>query len=249
MNAPEVLVSLHDVSPRHALACREILAWLKERGVPPVALLVVPNFHGKWPLHEFPEFVSEIAQWGEEGHELVLHGCRHIETAPPAGGELDTRLRRRFLTGGEGEFLALSRDEVQSRLCEAMEIWNRCGLHAPAGFIPPAWLHNANLDPVLQEMGIQWTENHAGVRRPLGSTLDVPVISWASRDPLRRMGSRVVCPALEFAWRRRPTLRIAIHPHDFDWKTLRRSIDAVMESVAKRRRFLSYSDLLPRLPA
>jgi len=248
VSAPEVLVSLHDVSPRHALRCREILSWLKEQGVPPVALLVVPNFHGQWPLHEFPDFVSEISQWAEAGHELVLHGCRHIEEAPPPGGELDTRLRRRFLTGGEGEFLALSPEEVQARLNEAMEIWNRCGLPVPEGFIPPAWLHNANLDPVLAELGIRWTENHAGVRRPCGAVHEVPVISWASRDPLRRMGSRLVCPSLELAWRPRPVLRIAIHPHDFDWRTLRRSIDAVMGRVARRRQFLSYSDFAARLP-
>lgn len=243
----KVLVSLHDVSPRHADRCREILSFLKERGVPPVALLVVPDFHGGWPLDAHPEFVREILDWHEAGHELVLHGYWHreLEASAPQGSGLRTWFARRFMTGGEGEFLALSPEAVRERLDAGLALWERIGLPRPAGFVPPAWLHNGNLDPALAERGFAWTENHSGVRAPGGQFLSSPVISWASRDVVRRQGSRLVCPFLARRWKDEEILRVAIHPHDFDWPQLVRSIDGVLGTLGRRGTFASYRGLLP----
>lgn len=243
----KVLVSLHDVSPRHAQACREILSFLKERGIPPVALLVVPDFHGSWPLESHPDFVRELLGWHEAGHELVLHGYWHreLETSAPQGNGLRTWFARRFMTGGEGEFLALGPADVRERLAMGLGLWNRLDLPRPRGFVPPAWLHNGHLDPALAERGFGWTENHSGIRVPAGAFLESPVISWASRDVVRRQGSRVVCPWLARKWKDRELVRIAIHPHDFDWPQLVRSIDGVLASLAVHGTFVGYSDVLP----
>jgi hypothetical protein len=242
----KVLVSLHDVSPRHASRCREVLGFLKERGVPPVALLVVPDFHGSWPLEAHPEFVEEIRGWQEVGHELVLHGHFHreLETSAPAGSGLRNWFARRFMTGGEGEFLALGPQAVRDRLALGLTVWDRVGLERPRGFVPPAWLHNGHLDPALAELGFGWTEDHAGIRVPGRRSLASPVISWASRDAVRRQGSRLVCPRLARKWRERDLVRVAIHPHDFDWPQLVASIDAVLSDLAAHGRFVDYATAL-----
>ena len=242
----KILVSLHDVSPRHGKRCREVLAFLKERGVPPAPLLVVPDFHGAWPLSAHPDFVEEIRGWSDAGHELVLHGYFHRETTStlPTGGSLRTWLARRFMTGGEGEFLALGPEAIRERLSAGLSVWNGLGLEHPEGFIPPAWLHNDHLDPILAELGFRWTENHAGIRVPDGQFLSSPVISWASRDLVRRQGSRIVCPVLARKWRDKDFVRVAIHPHDFDWPELVTSIDRVLADLAAHGCFTDYATAL-----
>lgn len=229
-----VAVSLHDVSPRHAEAIERILSMLAASGVPPVPLLVVPDFHGAWPLDAHPAFVRRLRAWHEAGHELVLHGYWHLEQAGDAlRGGASQALQRGFLTGGEGEFLALDAPAASRRIDDGLAMWERAGLPGrPAGFVPPAWLHNASLDEVLWSRGFEWTESHAGYRFRDGSRVGDPVISWASRDLVRRALSRVVCPSLERLWRGRPSMRIALHPHDFDWPALERSIRDVLERAA-----------------
>lgn len=243
------MVSLHDVSPRHEEAVVRILAFLEERGIPPVPLLVVPDFHGTWPLDRHPAFVERLRRWHARGHELVLHGYWHRETGDPrrATGFGDG-FKRTFLTGGEGEFLALDPEQTGERLDAGLAMWERAGLPGrPTGFVPPAWLHNSALDEQLRSRGFLWTENHHGLRLGDGRAIRSPVISWASRDPFRRIASRVVCPSLERLWRDREILRIALHPHDFDWPTLVRSIDLVLSRAGKRGRWSEPRDLEPRL--
>lgn len=229
------MVSLHDVSPRHAAAVEAILEHLAGKGIPPVPLLVVPDFHGSWSLEDHPGFVDRLKEWEARGHELVLHGLRHREARPSdrAAG-LDERFKRAFLTGGEGEFLALDGPRAGDLLGEGLAMWERVGLSRPTGFVPPAWLHNHTLDAELWKRGFLWTENHHGLRYADGRAIASPVISWASRDPFRRIASRAVCPALERLWRGRETLRIALHPHDYDWPSLVRSIDLVLDRAARR---------------
>lgn len=234
-----VLVTLHDVTPRHEAAVDRMLALLAGLGVPPVPLLVVPDFHGQWPLDQHPAFAERLRGWRAAGHELVLHGYWHRElpTDSLRGGMADS-LRRGLLTGGEGEFLALDAAAAGARLDEGLAMWERSGLGpAPSGFIPPAWLHNAALDAELWKRGFQWTEDHAGLRYADGAILPNPVVSWASRDRIRRAGSRLVCPTLEWAWRAKPVVRIALHPHDLDWPALEASLTTVLRRASLHGEF------------
>ncbi len=243
MTAPSHIIALHDVSPRHASACARILSFLQERQLPPAALLLVPDFHHHWPLDVSTEFVSQVKNWAAAGHELALHGLHHFEERQTGGG-LSAAFQRKFMTGGEGEFLALSADEVRERLEAGLAIWKCTGLPRPQGFVPPAWLYNENLDPELSRLGFSWTESHLELRAPGGTVRPSPVISWASRDALRRLGSLIVCPTLARRHRHTPLLRVAIHPHDFDWPSLVQSISRVLEYLGHHGSFGTYQDAL-----
>ncbi len=240
MPAPDrrILVSLHDVSPRHAASVRNILGWLAEHGLPPVQLLIVPDFHGSWPLDDHANFCQEIAAWGNAGHELVLHGYHHLEAPrePDPGEGLGARLQRRFMTAGEGEFLALPSSDAGALLDRGLALWDRMGLGPrPSGFIPPAWLHRPDLDDALWTRGFEWTENHHGYRFRDGSRLAAPVITWASRDAVRRIGSRIYGPTAARFHARTPFLRVALHPHDFDHPALIRSIARTLGLACRGR--------------
>jgi len=81
---PDLVVSLHDVSPLTQETCTRILEQLAEAGVRQTSLLVVPNFHGKAPVREYPEFQQWLSSQVAAGHEPVLHGYYHRRLAKPA---------------------------------------------------------------------------------------------------------------------------------------------------------------------
>lgn len=246
-----LLVSLHDVTPRHADAVRKILPWLARLGIPPVQLLVVPDFHGQWPISAYPDFCREVRDWGEAGHELVLHGYHHLESpaAQRRSPGLLERFKRSFMTAGEGEFLSLPQKEAGDLLEKGLAMWSQAELGPwPKGFVPPAWLHRPDLDGALWRHGFDWTENHAGLRFRDGKRLASPVVTWASRDPVRRIGSRIYCPAAVRTCSKAPLLRLAIHPHDFDHPQLVRSIERTIRLALSDGRKASNSTRFANLP-
>lgn len=126
-------------------------------------------------------------------------------------------VKRRMLTGGEGEFLSLCEAEARERVERAGLAFKACLGVDPAGFVAPAWLFTSALLPILRENGFVWTEDHRHIydlqRR---ETIAAPVITWATRTAAHRYGSIAMAPRLLHRWRDRPILRIAVHPHDLD---------------------------------
>ncbi len=128
----QLLVSIHDVTPAHDGRIERILDLLAELGVGRYALLVVPNWHGGWPLERHPEFVEGLRRQQADGAEIFLHGLRHDEEGMKRS--LVQRLRAVGRTNREGEFLILSPTEAARRI--------DLGLAAPRG-TPPASGHTA----------------------------------------------------------------------------------------------------------
>ena len=66
----KLLVSIHDVTPALERDVRALWDLCAERGITP-ALFVVPNWHGQWPLDEFPRFAGLAARQGASGRRGV----------------------------------------------------------------------------------------------------------------------------------------------------------------------------------
>src|SRR5215212_2375995 len=122
-----LLVSIHDVSPARAPAIRNLWNLCRARGITP-ALLVVPNWHGAWPLDQYPEFVDWVRERVLDGAEIALHGERHDEVGLPR------TTREQWLawgrTAGEGEFLTLDASAARERLARGLALLQRLGLCA-----------------------------------------------------------------------------------------------------------------------
>jgi predicted deacetylase len=71
-----LLVSIHDVTPALEAGVLRLWDMCAGRGVSP-ALLVVPDWHGEWPLGRYGRFVSWLRARADGGAEIVLHGERH----------------------------------------------------------------------------------------------------------------------------------------------------------------------------
>src|SRR3712207_5281558 len=131
-----LLVSIHDVTPAFASRVFQLWDLCSSQGVTP-ALLVVPNWHGAWPLEGYPDFVEWIRSRAASDAEVVLHGERHDEVGLPRS--LTDAWRAWGNTDGEGEFLSLDAPAARQRLCRGLERLRQLGLE-PTGFVAPAWL-------------------------------------------------------------------------------------------------------------
>ncbi len=203
-------MSIHDVSPASAGELEEALVACAEVSAKP-ALLVVPNFHGKWPLDRYPAFVSRLRELQDEGLELHLHGYFH--RAPDEVRGARAFFAQRVASAGEAEFATLERDEAERRLDEGLAMFATLGLR-PRGFVAPAWQMPSWLLGSLAARGLPYAEDHLRVYNPITRAARASlVLNFASRTRGRAWSSaafvRLALPARGVL----PT-RIAIHPGD-----------------------------------
>ncbi len=238
-----VHLSIHDVSPAWSQEVEDALAACHAVGGRP-ALLVVPDFHGQWPLPRYPEFCKRLRALQQDGHEVYLHGYYHL--AGPGGGEGEARrgdgralgLRRfyaqRVVSGGEAEFSDVSRAEAERRLEEGEKVLAEAGLRID-GFIAPAWSMPRWLMPLLAARGYRYTEDHMRVYDPAGRRRRASlVLNFASRTPARLWSSVALCRAAGPTRGLVPT-RVAIHPGDMRHPVLRREVTRILTWASKDR--------------
>lgn len=227
-----VHVSLHDVTPAFASDIESALAQARRWNLRP-ALLVVPDFHGAWPLEQHPAFSARLRELAAAGHPIYLHGLTH-RAEPRASSAVSSRLgaffRQRVVSAGEAEFASIGDDEAERRLGEGVARLTALGLPIN-GFVAPAWSMRPALIDQLAALGIRYTEDHLftydtlapSARRRRPSLL----LNLASRDALRRVSSVGFCRAMAPASLLIPS-RVAIHPTDMKWPGLRREIERLL---------------------
>jgi predicted deacetylase len=235
-----LLVSIHDVSPAQELNVLRLWDLCAKRGVTP-ALLVVPNWHGEWPLHDHPRFINWVRARAEDGAEIVLHGERHDEDGLPR--RLGDHWRAWGRTDGEGEFLTLDGPEAGERVARGLEQLRSLGLD-PTGFVPPAWLAREAAYEAAAAAGLAFSEDHRCVRLlASGRRVDSPVIRWSARTPTRAWGSAAVAAGRSVFQRGAEYPRIALHPRDVDHPATTRSIERTLDRWLGRHSAGRYADL------
>jgi len=227
-----ITVSIHDVSPAFEREIDDALSACAKVDAKP-ALLVVPNFHGKWPLDRYPAFVDRLRDLSMAGHEIILHGFFHASE----GGSF---FAQKIASAGEAEFADLSRDEGERRIDDGMKMLADLGL-PPAGFIAPAWRMARWVLPALATRGFRYAEDHLHVYDPSsGKRRRSLVLNFASRTPAR-LWSSVAFVRAATPLRRVMRTRIAIHPGDMRSDFLRGEVGRVLR---KSRGFVSAAALV-----
>jgi predicted deacetylase len=238
-----LLASIHDVSPRFESEVDRLLEALTPYVGGKLALLVVPDHWGSAPIVPGSPFAGRLRAWAEDGIEMFLHGLIHRDDSERHRRAHD-RLRARLMTAGEGEFLGLGRSEAMARIERGRAMIEQVTGRPIAGFVAPAWLYGPGALEALEEGAIPIAEDHLRIWSP-GRGRELargPVITWASRTPLRLASSLAAASVL----RRAPirSLRIGVHPPDCHHPALMRSIDTTFRLAARSRRIARYSDLL-----
>jgi len=244
---PALLVALHDVTPAHAarLACAELL--LSALGLTTVTYLYVPDFHGQAAAHDDRAFSAWCRAPRPYRVEWFLHGYFHEERESERRARPTTPghwFARTFLTSGEGELLTLRGRALQDRLQTGIQSMACAIGYQPAGFVAPAWLYNEDLIPVLRRLGIRFTESHFHVfDLQTGEAIPTPVITWASRTCAHRAAARMCASVERRLWRRKPLVRVALHPADFDHPRIVDSVARTIETLSRTRRMISYHEV------
>lgn len=237
-----LLASIHDVSPRFENDVERLLDLLSPHVGDRLAMLVVPNHWGDAPIVPGSPFAARLRRWADAGTEIFLHGYFHRDQARHDGAA--DRLRARFMTAGEGEFLGLSSGDAASRIAEGRALLEDVIGRRVDGFVAPAWLYGEGAIRALEECRIPLAEDHFRVWSPAtGAELARgPVITWASRTRARLASSLLAAAAL----RRMPmrVLRIGVHPPDARHEVLVKSIRKTFERATANRSIGRYADLV-----
>ncbi len=209
--AKRLLVSIHDVTPALEAPVRALWHLCRAHGVTP-ALLVVPDWHGDWPIERHPLFMDWVRARSRDHAEIVLHGERHDEVGLPRG--LHDTLRAVGRTAREGEFLTLDHDAARRRITRGLARLRDQQL-APVGFIPPAWLAREATHDVVREAGLCFSEDADAVRlHSRRARVMAPALRWSGRTTVRAWGSRAVASMRWRTLQEAPLLRLALHPQD-----------------------------------
>ncbi len=231
-----VHVSLHDVSPAWAGEIDLALEYAAAIGAKP-ALLVVPNFHGAWPLGDHPAFCARLRELQANGHEVYLHGFFHESrttersAAPSNDDGKPQGLRRwyaqKIVSAGEAEFSDVTKDEARARLDDGERVLRDAGLTID-GFIAPAWSMPPWVLGMLAERGYGFSEDHGKIYDPVGRRSKASVVlNYASRTPARLLSSVAWCRIAKLGRVAFPA-RLAIHPADMRYALLRREVRSML---------------------
>lgn len=222
----KLLVAIHDVTPALERDVRSLWDLCAERGITP-ALFVVPNWHGAWPLEEYPRFAAWLGAKARAGAEIFLHGERHDEEGLPR--RIADHVRAFGATAREGEFLTLNERQASERITRGLCTLRRVGLR-PVGFVAPAWLARESTYRAVRSAGLAISEDVETIRLHGRATrLASPVLRWSGRTPLRARISAAMAEARWLTDRHNWLARIALHPSDLRHASTAASVTAHLE--------------------
>jgi len=227
-------VSLHDVAPATLQDCRRTLAFLDSRRIGPVALLVVPDYHGLGRADRDERFCDFLRTRARRGDEIVLHGYFHRDPADQLCGVRDW-LERRIYTDREGEFARLDSNVARARLLRGLAVLRSAGWQ-PSGFVAPAWLMSPGTRDALEGLPLQYYATRDSVCLLAGERhVTAPSLVMSTRALWRR----VLCAPWNHVLLGRhldaPVLRAALHPSDLRYRGIEALWSRLLRQVSSRK--------------
>jgi predicted deacetylase len=241
-SGPALCIVLHDAAPSTRSACVRTLAAVRQvAGDVPVTILAVPRYHDEAPSSEFEAWLGERLRRGDE---LALHGCTHRDDGAPQG-RLDA-LRRSHYTRGEGEFWALSRREALARIDLGIE-WFAKNRWPLSGFVAPAWLLGPGAREALVERPFEYTATLRQLIHLPGQQAEAcQSVVYSTSSAWRRSTSLAWNAFVDVLERRKPLLRIELHPRDADFAPVRRSWQRILARALHARKPATVADFMRR---
>jgi predicted deacetylase len=226
-------VALHDVEPATFERCALIRDWLADHGVDRVTLLVIPAADGHAFYQRSPDLRAWLLERCELGDAVAQHGFLHrrFRRAGP---------HRRWQGGADAEFPGLRPVEARERVRYGRLLLERAGLR-PRGFVAPAYAYTPALRRELRD-GYDWFATLGGCWHAGAGTRVAPAYALGTSSRTSRALSPLLLRAT--APLARSTLRLDLHPADFDHPAHVRALERVL-AQATGRRPVTYDELAP----
>ncbi|MBC8086946.1 MAG: polysaccharide deacetylase family protein [Phycisphaerae bacterium] len=235
-----LVVSIHDVSPAWTSSVVALWTLCQQYDVAP-ALLVVPDWHGQWPLRRHASFTTWLHSCVSDGAEVLLHGERHDEVGSKRG--LRDEVRAFGRTAGEGEFLTLGQAAASERIARGLDLLHELGF-APVGFVPPAWLARDDTLLAVRDAGLRISEDsHSIYVHERNERLAAPAVRWSGRTNARAHTSAFVASVRWRMQRDSSLLRLALHPQDLENPVTSTSVHRELNRWLSLRSVVRYADL------
>ncbi len=236
-----LVVSIHDVAPPQWPQVQQILKQLTAIGIHKRSLLVIPNYQGRYPINEYRKFAESVKLLEEQGDEIVLHGYEHVGVGKPR--DVRDRIKDRWYTEGEGEFLNLGYAEARHRLELGMGILAKVAMQS-SGFVAPAWLINRDGLKAAADLGFQYTNSYLNVLDLANQKSHIaPSLVFGPGNLNEDLGialQRVLAKFLKAS----PIVRVVIHPPCVDHRARFKAILSLTEARLVSHEPATYLQLL-----
>jgi hypothetical protein len=210
-------------------------------GAEKLALLVIPNHHGRGHVSEDANLCEWLRGLSAQGYEMVAHGYFHRRERRDGEGAMQ-RLTTQVYTADEGEFYDIEQEPARALVCRANTELREVGLE-PRGFIAPAWLLSEAGERALCGLGCEYTTRlRTVVDLQTGRTVVSQSLCWSVRAAWRRVVSLAWNALLFRRLRGSPLMRIAVHPVDIEHAAIWRQIRTLVSAALELRQPKTYLD-------
>ena len=201
-------VSVHDVTPETLNKVREILDFLGQRGFVDVTLLVVPGF--RWNDQDL-ECLTKLVN---RGYTLAGHGWRHRTDKLNGLGHL---LHSLFISRNAAEHLQHDARAICRLISRCHQWFAEHDLGSPELYVPPAWAMGKVSRAQLGQLPFRHYEYLTGFYDVRERRFrHVPLVGFEADSWARFMSLYPLNGLNMLLSRVTRSLRVALHPHDFD---------------------------------
>ena len=204
---PDIIWSIHDVSPESFAPAGELVDRLTAEGRRPLSILVVPS--GDWRGHQ----IETLIRWQNQGHVMAAHGWSH---GCDAARTLYHRIHGRLLSRDAAEHLSKSSQEILGIVRRGEQWFREAGLRPAGLYVPPAWALGAMPLRAFRDTAFRWVETLSGIYDVRADrTHHLPLVGFEADTESQRLFLRL---SNRLNWTlgaavRRP-VRVAVHPND-----------------------------------
>ncbi len=238
----QLAVALHDVEPATFERCASIRAWLAQRDVDRVTLLVIParDLH---PVGErSPELVDWLAARRDLGDAIAQHGFQHEQLRRPS---LPHRISAPARARRSAEFVGLDGEETRRAVEAGWRLMKLAGIE-PEGFVAPAYAYTPALRRALS-IHFRWWASLLSLHGEAEHSQ-----RQLASSPLHRLAPNPR-HQLAPAWSPRSiragallagnTLRLDLSPTHLQHPHQLQALERTLARVARRRRAVTYGEL------
>jgi predicted deacetylase len=240
-----LIVSVHDAAPPFLDELKALSARLDQNSIRPRSIKVIPDYRGRCNILEHREFLDWVLSEKSKGSEIIQHGYNHKADAQEKG--YSDRLRDKYITKNDAEFLKSDYEKARKRIEEGKQIMEEAGFTC-SGFTSPTWYQSQETGQAIQDCGFRYyttvssvfdCQKHQNIPSLamgyMGMDFLLEYLAMFGHSLMRKTG--LFCS---------PFARMVLHPGAVSEKGPQSCALKEIQKLSQKRDLITYQDLLDR---